>query len=178
MRARFNQSFKSQAVEKALSRAEGISLAEMAKSLGVGNSTLSKWICKSRNQTLDRVSNEKLSTVKGVALERRPQDWTDEEKLNLVILCGSMSEVEINQYCREQGLYAHHIKQWKDELANGVMTNKQAANTAENRRLKLENKALTKELNRKEKALAEAAALLILQKKANRLWGYDEDDSP
>jgi transposase len=178
MRARFNPSFKSQAVEKALSRSEGISLAEMAKSLGVGNSTLSKWICKSRNQTLDRVSNENISAVKGVAFERRPQDWTYEEKLNMVILCGSMSEVEINQHCREQGLYAHHIKQWKDELASGVMTNKQATNTAENRRLKLENKALKKELNRKEKALAEAAALLILQKKANRLWGYDEDDSP
>lgn len=150
----------------------------MAKSLGVGNSTLSKWICKSRNQTLDRISNENISTVKGIASERRPQDWTDEEKLNLVIRCGLMSEVEINQHCREQGLYAHHIKQWKDELANGVMTNKQATNTTENRRLKLENKALKKELNRKEKALAEAAALLILQKKANRLWGYDEDDSP
>jgi transposase-like protein len=178
MRARFNPSFKSQAVEKALSRSEGISLAEMAKSLGVGNSTLSKWICKSRNQTLDRVSKGNISTVKRVAFERRPQDWTYEEKLNMVILCGSMSEVEINQHCREQGLYAHHIKQWKDELASGVMTNKQATNTAENRRLKLENKALKKELNRKEKALAEAAALLILQKKANRLWGYDEDDSP
>ena len=177
MRARFNQSFKIQAVEKALSREDGISLAEISKSLGVGNSTLSKWICKSRNQTLDRVSNKKLSTVKGMAFERRPQDWTDEEKLNMVIRCGSMSEAEINQHCREQGLYAHHIKQWKDELASGVMTNKQVTNTAENRRLKLENKALKKELNRKEKALAEAAALLILQKKANRLWGYDEDDS-
>lgn len=177
MRARFNQSFKLQAVEKALSREEGISLTEMAKSLGVGNSTLGKWIYKSRNQTLDRVSNQSISTVKGMAFEKRPQDWTDEEKLNMVIRCGSMSEVEINQNCREQGLYAHHIKQWKDELANGVMTNKQATNTVENRRLKLENKALKKELNRKEKALAEAAALLILQKKANRLWGYDEDDS-
>ena len=50
MRARFNQSFKSQAVEKALSREEGISLAEMAKSLGVGNSTLSKWIYKSKTR--------------------------------------------------------------------------------------------------------------------------------
>jgi transposase len=58
MRAKFNQAFKLQAVEKALSRGEGISLAEMAKSLGVGQSTLSKWICKSRAQTLVRDSNQ------------------------------------------------------------------------------------------------------------------------
>ena len=93
-----------------------------------------------------------------------------------MIRCDSLSEVEINQVCREQGLYAHHIKQWKAELDNGLMS-KQPTEAAENKRLKQENKALKKELNRKEKALAEAAALLILQKKANRLWGYDEDDS-
>ena len=57
------------------------------------------------------------------------------------------------------------------------MISKQTSSSAENRQLKNENKALKKELRRKEKALAEAAALLILQKKANRLWGYDEDDS-
>jgi transposase-like protein len=48
MRAKFNLAFKLQAVEKVLSRGEGISLAEMAQSLGVGQSTLSKWICLSR----------------------------------------------------------------------------------------------------------------------------------
>lgn len=57
------------------------------------------------------------------------------------------------------------------------MMSKQASGSAENRQLKQENKELKKALRRKEKALAEAAALLILQKKVNRLWGYDEDDS-
>jgi transposase len=177
MRARFNPSFKLQAVEKALCREEGISLAVIAKSLGVGQSTLSKWICKSRNQTLVRDSDQAISAEKGKPFEKRPQDWCDNEKLKLVIRCGSMSDVEINQVCREQGIYAHHIKQWQDEFGNGDMTNKADNKALENRQLKSENKALKKELRRKEKALAEAAALLILQKKANHLWGYDEDDS-
>lgn len=43
--------------------------------------------------------------------------------------------------------------------------------------LRNENKALKKELNRKDKALAETAALLVLQKKVNEIWGSDEDDS-
>ena len=43
--------------------------------------------------------------------------------------------------------------------------------------LKHENKVLKKELNRKEKALAETAALLVLQKKVHEIWGSDEDSS-
>jgi transposase-like protein len=178
MRNNFNQSFKLQAVEKALNREEGTSLRAIARSLGIGSSTLNNWMSKSRKQTLGDYSNQDILTVNGVPSEKRPQDWSIEEKLDLVIRCGSKDEVEINQLCREPGLYAHHLKQWKAELGNGTMANKQAdGGAAENRQLKSENKELRKELRRKEKALAEAAALLILQKKANRLWGYDEDDS-
>ena len=146
MRARFNPSFKLQAVEKAFSLEEGISLAVIAKSLGVGQSTLSKWICKSKNQTLVRDSNQTISAEKGKPFEKRPQDWSDKEKLKLVIRCGSMSDVEINQVCREQGIYAQHIKQWQDELGNGDMTSKADNKALENRQLKSENKALKKEL--------------------------------
>lgn len=177
MRARFNQAFKLQAVEKAFNREKGISLRAVARSLGIGNSTLNNWISKSKKQMLGEFSNQDVLTVNEVSPERRPQDWSIEEKLDLVIRCGSMSGVEINQLCREQGLYGHHIKQWKEELGSGSIMSKQTSSAAENRQLKNENKALKKELRRKEKALAEAAALLILQKKANRLWGYDEDDS-
>ncbi len=177
MRNIFNQSFKLQAVEKALNREEGVSLRAVARSLGIGNSTLNNWISKSRKGSLGEFSNQDLLTVDGVPCERRPQDWSTEEKLDLVIRSGSMNEVEINQLCREQGLYTHHINQWKEELSSGSNMNKQTSNAAENRQLKNENRELKKELRRKEKALAEAAALLILQKKANRLWGYDEDDS-
>ena len=144
MRNNFNQSFKLQAVEKALNRAEGISLRAIARSLGIGNSTLSNWISKSKKQTLAGFSNQDILNVNGVASEKRPQDWSHEEKLNVVIQCGSKSEVEINQLCREQGLYAHHIKQWKDELGNGIVMNKQTTNAANNRQLKIENKALKK----------------------------------
>lgn len=177
MRAKYNQSFKLQAVEKALSRDEGISLRMIARTLGVGNSTLNKWISKSRDQTLSAVSNRDISNATGMPKEKRPVDWSNEERLDLVIRCGSMNDVEINQVCREQGLYAHHLKQWKEEFSQGASMSKQTTEAAENKRLKHENKVLKKELNRKEKALAEAAALLVLQKKANRMWGLDEDDS-
>lgn len=177
MRARFTQSFKIQAVEKALSRAEGINLAEVAESLGVGYSTLQKWIVKSRNQQLEPVQEEVGSSQSHMSKEKSPQDWSLEEKLNMVIACASLTDEEVSALCREQGIYPHHIDQWKLDFANGQKANGLTASACETRNLKNEIKTLKKELNRKDRALAETAALLVLQKKVHAIWGDDTDDS-
>ena len=172
MKAKFNQAFKIQAVEKVLGRPEGVSIARIADSLGIGNSTLEKWIVKSRNQEFDTsLYDEKMTK------EKRPQDWSLEEKLNLVIACGSLSEEAISQLCREQGLYLHHIKQWKQDFISPDGARSQQRNSGKTKTLKNEVKTLQRELNRKDKALAETAALVVLQKKVNEIWGNDEDSS-
>jgi len=66
IRAKFTQSFKIQAVEKALSRSDITSLKEVAESLGVGHFTLHKWIVKSRHQAFESISNEGSSGLKKV----------------------------------------------------------------------------------------------------------------
>ena len=169
MGIRHTQSFKIQAVEKALSRSPQTSLQEIAVSLGVGYSTLGKWMSKSRTHELENVNP--LMTK-----EKRPQDWSLEERLNMVIACASLDEEKMNAYCREQGVYAHHVMQWKKDFANGHSSASKAKSQTELKHLKNENKALKKDLSRKEKALAETAALLVLQKKVNTIWGSDEDD--
>jgi transposase-like protein len=177
MRARFTQSFKIQAVKKVLGRSYDTSVREVAETLGVGHSTLQKWIVKSRNQAFESISNEGAVSVSGMGKEKRPQDWSPEEKLSMVIRCGALSEEEANKLCREQGLYAHHIQLWKEEFVGGVSPSAPIKNASETKHLRHENKALKKELNRKDKALAETAALLVLQKKVNDIWGNDEDNS-
>jgi len=169
MSQKFTQAFKIQAVEKALSRAEGISVLEIAESLGVGYSTLQKWIVKSKNHELE--------PVQPMTKEKRPQDWNQEERLTLVIECGSLSEEAINELCRAQGLYPHHIKQWKEAFSNGTGMNAELKKQTETKKLRNEIKELKKDLNRKNKALAETAALLVLQKKVNAIWGSNEDSS-
>jgi transposase-like protein len=169
MSQKFTQAFKIQAVEKALSRAEGISVFEIAKSLGVGYSTLQKWIVKSKNH--------ELKPIEAMTKEKRPQDWNQEERLNIVIECGSLSEEAINELCRAHGLYPHHINQWKDAFSNGTGMNTELKKQTETKKLRNEIKELKKDLNRKNKALAETAALLVLQKKVNAIWGSDEDNS-
>lgn len=177
MRAMFTQSFKIQAVEKALSRAENTSMLTIADSLGVGRSTLQRWITQSRNQEFESVPEDELSSTDRMTKEKRPQDWSLEEKLNMIMRCASLDDEAISELCREQGIYPHHIKQWKQDFVKETPTNHHTKAQSEVKNLKLENKALKKELRRKEKALAEAAALLMLEKKAAAMWGSDEDDS-
>ena len=90
MRARFNQSFKIQAVEKALSRSDMTTLKEVADSLGVGHSTLNRWMVQSRHQEFEPVTDNEISSVRLMSKEKRPQDWSLEEKLNLIIACGAL----------------------------------------------------------------------------------------
>ena len=77
---------------------------------------------------------------------------------------------------RRTRCYAHHVVQWKEDFANGHSSASKAKSQTELKHLKNENKALKKDLNRKEKALAETAALLVLQKKVNGKRGNDDDD--
>lgn len=177
MRARFARSFKIQAVEKALTRPEHTSMAVVADSLGVGCSTLHRWVRKSRNQELELVTEDGATSTHRMAKEKRPNDWSLEERLNMVMVCASLDDEAISALCREHGIYPHHIKQWKQEFVKETPTNHQTKAQSDVKNLKLENKALKKELRRKEKALAEAAALLVLEKKAAAMWGSDEDDS-
>lgn len=177
MGRRTTQSFKIQAVEKALSRAKGISLDEIADSLGVGYSTLQKWIVKSRNQELEPVHEDEKSSSNRMGKEKRPQDWDLEERFNMVIACGALDEAAISERCRTRGIYPHHVKQWRQDFMGGNTLNNKAKVSSEVKSLRNENKALKKELNRKDKALAETAALLVLQKKVHAIWGNNEDNS-
>ena len=115
--------------------------------------------------------------VSGMTKEKRPQDWTAEERLNVVITCGSLTDDAINQLCREKGIYPHHIKQWKNDFIKSNTAADKPKKHSDDKQFKNEIKSLQKELNRKNKALAETAALLVLQKKVNVIWGNSEDGS-
>lgn len=97
--------------------------------------------------------------------------WSSAEKFAVVLETASMNEAERAQYARRKGLYVEQIAAWTAACrdANGALVER-----PENRADKKRIQELERELNRKEKALAEAAALLVLRKKAQAIWG-DED---
>lgn len=175
MSTKFTQAFKIQAVEKALIRSETTTLEEVAASLGIGYSTLQKWINQSRNHEFESCSDDELTSLPIMTKEKRPHDWSLLERLDMVIACGSLDENASNELCRKKGIYPHHLKQWKlDFISKNTSNNKTKAHS-EVKSLKSENQILRKELNRKEKALAETAALLVLQKKVFGIWESDEE---
>jgi transposase-like protein len=89
-----------------------------------------------------------------------------------------MSESELAEYARKKGLYVEQIKSWRDACmnANGGVAQEAARLTKELKTAEQANRKLQKELDRKEKALAEAAALLVLRKKADAIWGDPEGE--
>jgi hypothetical protein len=108
--------------------------------------------------------------------EKRPQDWTSEERIESLIETGSMSDEERVAWCRTKGIFIHHLKQWKKDIITAANPNTGKKKANEAGKLKKEILSLKKELSRKDKALAETAALLVLKKKAHFIWGDPEDD--
>jgi len=165
MAQHYSQAFKEQAVKKVLLRAKNVTIQAIASELGVSCSTLYSWISKmGRN-------GEEISMTK----EKKPADWSLEERLNMIISCGTHEGEELSSICRQNGLYPHHIKQWKEDFL--ASKKPEGISKGDTKKLAVENKSLKKELRRKDKALAETAALLVLQKKVHEIWGTDEDNS-
>ena len=102
---------------------------------------------------------------------KRPQDWTAEKKLDAVLEYSGLEDEQRGIFLRKQGLHEAHIEQWKRDLIAGLKS--RALNKKDPRDKKI--RELEKELGRKEKALAETAALLVLKKKANAIWGDPGD---
>ena len=108
--------------------------------------------------------------------EKRARDWSAEERFSALVETHGLSEEELGAWCRRHGLHSHELAQWRrDALAGSAPAVSAHDERAQSKRLRQENAALRKELNRKDKALAETTALLVLQKKAQLLWGEDEE---
>ena len=105
----------------------------------------------------------------------RPQNWSAANKLRAVNETFSMTEEEVGAYCRRNGLYSNHLDEWQQALIAGLKLSNNKGQKLETAKLKVEIKQLKSELTRKEKALAETAALLILKKKADLIWGDEKD---
>ena len=105
-----------------------------------------------------------------------PEGWNSTDKFNAVLQAASMNETQLAEFCRAKGLYPEQISRWKNacQMAND-WDQTHASDLEKNQRQdRAKLKKVQAELNRKEKALAEAAALLILQKKFNALLEDEE----
>ncbi len=141
---------------------------ELSKEVGVPQPTLSRWLRAAgsvRGMTSEREQDK---------AQRRPQDWTAEERLAAVLEAESLSQEELGEFLRRKGLHEAQLKEWR-ELALAALGARKATATSRSEAKRV--RELEKELRRKDKALAETAALLVLKKKLQALWGDEDDDT-
>lgn len=140
-----------------------VGVPELARETGIPKDTLYTW----RRNTSKRDAQGQHKPCDGL---------NSEEKFHVVLETASLNAVELGQYCRRQGFFPQQISAWR-----AICQQAQAplAPTVDREKLRKQAKAikhLEAELRRKEKALAEAAALLVLQKKVRTLWAEPEDE--
>lgn len=100
--------------------------------------------------------------------------WSSEEKFSAVVETASLNELELGEYCRRRGIFPEQLGAWREACcqANAALPSK--AQQAELRAEREQVQQLTRELAYKDRALAEAAALLVLQKKVRAIWEASE----
>lgn len=163
---RISSEIKEAILKKTLNRGRE-TIESVAKANGVSFSALNKWL-KHYRDTGELLNTHTRST---------PSPHFDRStQFNHLINTSTLDEKSLGAYCRQHGLYSHQLEQWKREFMCDDESRNAVSEKAKLKKLKTENKQLKQELRRKEKALAEASALLILKKKANLIWGDAEDN--
>lgn len=143
-------------------------VVDISEETGINQKRLYGWR-KQAKETGDLVAD----------IEKSNSSWSSKEKFMIVVESMSMNEAELGDYCRRKGLYRDQLESWKFACmgANGIQVKPVKDLSSELKESQQKEKELSKELRKKEKALAEAAALLLLRKKAHAIWGEDGDEA-
>ena len=155
---RYGQAFRDRAVARLLPP-ESSAVADVAREVGITVKTLERW---------------RADAVTGPARDRV---WTAGARLEAVIATAALNEAQRNAWCRAQGLYPAELTKWCGSATAALATPEEARASPQQTRVDRKRiKELERELRRKDSALAEAAALLVLSKKVSAIFHRDADE--
>ena len=150
----FSLAYKQKMIQR-LTGKDAVSARQLALETGLRQQTLSRWL-------------QEACSVPVMSPKRPRKRWTIEEKIRILDAASRLSGAELTQLLTREGLQLAELEQWRLALADEGQASK-----AVTKRIR----QLERELSRKEKALAEAAALLVLKKKVAHLWAVEDDDT-
>jgi len=160
----YTEGFKKQAVEKIFSSNKHVNCSKLADELGVAYSTLMTW--------------KKVYSKSHMTKEKK--EFTAEEKLESILKKESLSETEFGEFLRSRGILATDVEDWRADFLNTAKTPVKGPGRPkkdpELHKIQKEMKALKKNLHRKDKALAEMSARVILIKKSQELFGMMDSE--
>ena len=164
-----NKHYEKEFKDSVLKRIEqSETVASLSEEFNISKSTIYQWV---------RTNNKKQNNNK--INFKSKKNWSSQDKFHVVLETSSLSENELAEYCRRKGIYVEEIKAWEKQCLNANLIYAKEDPEKLKNDLKEEqkkNKELQRELTRKEKALAETAALLVLRKKAQAIWGDDVEE--
>lgn len=138
---------------------ESTAVKTVSQEIGVSESTLERW------------------RAEALAEPQRERTWTATARLEAVIATAAMDEAAKSAWCREQGVYPSELEKWRASATTALAQPEEArASPQQTRRDHRRIKELERQLQRKDKALAETAALLVLSKKLSAILGEGADE--
>ena len=156
--ARYGEAFRNKMVARLLPP-ESANVVLVAKEIGVTVQTLERW----REEAQSRPA--------------RGRTWTAGARLEAVITAAAMDEAGKNAWCREHGVYPTELDKWRSSATTALAEPEEArASPQATRQDKKRIKELERELLRKDRALAETAALLVLSKKVAAIFSKGEGE--
>ncbi len=164
MNQRHSREFREHALRKVFERGSQ-SIGEVANDLGIQDGTLRTWMKKQR-----RVAKEVIDASS-------PRDTESASvRLDLLMASAAVSAEALPAWCRERGIYAHQLAAWKAAFVDGLDP-QVVLRPLRGERDSLQRQLgdLQKQMQRKDKALAEAAALLVLSKKFQALLAGEDE---
>ena len=150
--------FKEQALLKARHRGAQ-SILSLATELNMSPGTLKRWVLDS-TKTGEQAPGE---TATSLALDGPAASWSPSQRLKALQESYALNGPALAGWCRERGVFEHQLAQWREEFCTPAVPASRETSGAF-RELQRQHEQLQRELRRKEKALAEVAALLVLQK--------------
>jgi len=164
---RYSAAFKAKVIERMLGPDQRTAIS-LSRDTGVSQVTLSRW--KREARTLGFMSKNPSKREKKSRRVRR----TALDRLRIVIEAAELSGEELGALLRREGLHSEELERWREQALTSLESPRRGRDKSPEQK---ELESVRRELRRKEKALAETAALLALKKKAQAIWGDEDDDT-
>ena len=157
-----------------------LSASALSRQVDVPQATLSKWLRNAGVESYFSYPNTQNRAVqmRPDVTKKSPNDWSPEEKLTAVLQAASLTDEQLGPFLRSKGLHEIHLQQWRLQMLDGLGKQpKRKSSGKSNPAQTKQIRDLEKELHRKDKALAETAALLVLKKKSGKSGGQGREYS-
>ena len=179
----YSEAFKSKMVQRMMGP-RAMSANSLSTEMGINQSTLSRWLRGARG-TLGSMSKKPStpptspspSTPAEKPRARRAEEWSAEARLRVVTEAGRLPESELGAFLRREGLHEATLSEWRSAALDGLAPERSARARTKRSSEQKRVRELEREVRRKDRALAEAAALLVLQQKVQAIWGDGDDDT-